>query len=207
MMPHVSAEFLARVEAMVRGGGVWICAPATGTRTAEHTIPFEDGLGGVAEFAGVEAVFSYPATGTDAVGEALGLSAPLAGWCSALRPRGADTRVVGKLKTKLVPGGESGWLTERTLGGGAVVVIGAQPQGEPGRGLLEKIVEHYAVRAGVMERYEVSPGTLVCPRVNAAGKKSWIVVNMDGVGGEARVKGKLVKVAGYEWRGVQGAGD
>jgi beta-galactosidase len=203
MMPHVSAEFLARVEAMVRGGGVWICAPVTGTRTAEHTIPLEDGLSNVADFAGVEAEFSYPATGTDAVGEGFGLSAPLAGWCSALRHRIADTRIVGQLKTKLVPGGESGWLTERTLGGGAVVVIGAQPQGESGRALLEKLVEHYAVRAGVMERYEVSPGTLVCPRRDAAGKKSWIVVNMDGAGGEARVNGKLVKVAGYDWRRVR----
>jgi beta-galactosidase len=204
MMPHVSAEFLAKVETMVRAGGVWICAPVTGTRTVEHTVPIEAGLGTVDAFAGIETEFSYPATGTDAEGEAFGLSAPLAGWCSALRSAHADTTVVGKLRTRLVPEGESGWLTERKLGAGLVVVFGAQPQGEAGARVLEEIVEHYAKRAGVKARFSVTPGTLVCPRVSAGGAESWVVVNMDGGGGTAEVGGKAVELGAYEWRVING---
>ena len=210
MMPHVSAEFLAKVEAMVRAGGVWICAPVTGTRTAEHGLPLDGGLSAVERIAGVEAEFSYPVTGTDAVGEAFGLSVPLAGWCSTLRATDADTRMVGTLRTDRVPGGESGWLSERKLGAGAVVVLGAQPQGETGRAILEKIVETYAERAGVKERYEVTPGTVVCPRVDDAGKRSWVVVNMDGEGGDVRLpaeaantaKGEKLKVGRFGWKMV-----
>jgi len=199
-MPYASAEFLAKVEAFVRAGGVWICAPVTGTRTAEHTVPTNAGLGAVEALAGVQTVFSYPVTGTDAVGEAFDLSAPLAGWCSVLRATNPDTRVVGKLKTTRVPGGSAGWLTERDLGKGSVVVLGAQPQGEAGRAILEKMIGHYAERAKVDEKYDVTRGTLVCPRVGDSGQKFWIVVNMDGQGGEARLGGQPVKLGAYEWQ-------
>lgn len=202
MMPYVSTEYLAKVEAMVRAGGVWICAPVTGTRTAEHTVPLEAGLGAVEAFAGIETMYSYPVTGTDAVGEALGLSAPLAGWCSALRVTDVDTQVIGTLRTTLVPGGESGWLTERKLDAGRVVVLGAQPQGEAGEEILKRIVLHYADFAGVKEKCEITPGTLACPRIAANGRKSWIVVNMDGVGGKARVGSEMLELSAYEWRVV-----
>lgn len=204
MMPHASDAFLANVDKFVRAGGVWICAPVTGTRTAEHTVPTEAGLGAIDAFAGVETVFSYPVTGTDARGSAFGLSAPLAGWCSALRAAHPDTRTVGKLETALVPGGEAAWLTERKLGAGLVVVLGAQPEGEAGENVLKRMIAHYADCAGVKEKYEVAPGTLVCPRVQADGAKSWIVVNMDGCGGTARVGGKAVKVDRYAWQAVRG---
>lgn len=196
-MPYASPEFLQRVEAMVRAGGIWICAPTTGTRTAEHAVPTDAGLGAIDALAGIETAYSFPVTGTDAVGEAFGLSAPLAGWCSALRPGHADTRVIGELKTELAP--NVAFLTERKLGRGAIVVLGAMPQGEAGQTLLRKLLTHYAEKAGVKECYVVTPGTLVCPRVGASGARSWIVVNMDGHGGEARVNGEVVKLEAYEW--------
>ncbi|HWA86098.1 MAG TPA: beta-galactosidase [Opitutus sp.] len=212
-MPHASPEFLGRVEEFVRAGGVWICAPTTGTRTAEHGNPTDAGLGAIDKLGGVETVFSYPVTGTDAVGEAFGLSAPLAGWCSALRPAGGSAKVVGVLKTELAPG--LAFLTERTLGIGAVVVLGALPEGESGKKLLAAIVSHYAMRAGA-QRFEVTPGTLVCPRVGGRGGKFWIVVNMDGAGGELRPTGAVrdaltrktvaagaIKLGRYEWRALQ----
>jgi beta-galactosidase len=85
-----------------------------------------------------------------------------------------------------------------------VVVLGAQPQGEAGARILEKMVDHYAERAGVTERFQVTPGTLVCPRVTATGARSWIVVNMDGGGGTAQVGREAVKLGAYEWRVVKG---
>jgi beta-galactosidase len=202
MMPAVTDDFLRRVEVFVQAGGVWICAPVTGTRTSEHTVPTNAALGALEEFAGIETEFSFPVTDTNATGEAFGASAPLAGWCSALRAAHADTRVLGRLKTDRLPGGESGWLTERKRGAGSVVVLGAQPEGESGRRILNKIVAHYAELAGVQEKYEVTPGTLVCPRTDAKGAKSWVVVNMDGAGGNARVGSEGVKVGAYEWRVV-----
>jgi beta-galactosidase len=215
VMPYVSPEFLAKVERFVRAGGIWICAPTTGTRGAEHTVPTDAGLGGVEALAGIETVYSYPLTGTDAVGAAFGVEAPLAGWASALRAANPDTRAVGELRTELAPG--LAWITERRLGAGAVVVLGAQPEGEAGRRLLEAMLSHYAAQAGVTRWFETSRGTVVCPRTGDDGAKLWIVVNLDGRGGEANlplaktnaVSGETLtagplKIGRYAWRAVRG---
>jgi beta-galactosidase len=214
LMPYASPQFLSRVEAFVRDGGVWISGPATGMRTEEHTVPTDAGLGAVEKLAGVRTVYSCPVTGSGARGEAFGASAALGGWCSALKPASPDTTAVGKLESELTPG--LAFLTERELGRGRVVVMAAQPEGTEGRALLEKIVAHYEDLAGVTERYKVTVGTVVWPRVTEKGDKMWIVVNMDGHGGEVqlpqaaadaisgeRVSGDVLKLGRYEWRAVR----
>src|SRR6187549_3011687 len=103
-MPYVSPDFLTRVEKFVRAGGIWLCAPLTGTRAAEHTLPTDAALGAIESFAGIETDFSFPITGTGATGEAFDCPAPLAGWCCALRPTSPDTKVVGTLQSELAPG-------------------------------------------------------------------------------------------------------
>jgi beta-galactosidase len=211
-MPYASPAFLARVEQFVRGGGIWICAPITGTRAAEHTLPTDAALGAIEALAGVETVFSFPITGTGATGEAFNCAAPLAGWCSALRPASADTKVVGTLQSALTPG--LALLTERSLGQGAVVVLGTMPEGEYGRALLAKLVAHYAARAGIAP-LTASPGTIVCPRVRADGSTFWIAVNLNGQGGEvhlpraatdalsgAALAAGPLKLGRYEWRAL-----
>jgi beta-galactosidase len=193
---------------------VWICAPTTGSRGAEHTVPTDAGLGAVDAFAGVETVFSFPLTGTGSTGKAFGLTAPVAGWCSALRPASSDTKVVGTLKSEQAPG--LAFLTERKLGKGRVVVLGALPDGKAGEKMLAKVVTHYAAQAGVTLRFNGTPGTLVCPRVTTDGKKLWVVVNLDGKGGKVRLPsgatdaltGKKLpagplKLARYAWRTVR----
>lgn len=210
-MPYVSPDFLARVEEFVRNGGIWICAPVTGTRAAEHTLPTDAALGAIEALAGVETVFSFPITGAGATGEAFDCTAPLAGWCNALRPASPDTMVVGTLQSALAPG--LALLTERTLGAGSIVVLGALPEGAEGRGLLERLVAHYAALAGIVTRAASSPGTLICPRVFADGRPLWIVVNLDGRGGQVTLpsgatdafSGELIpagtyQLARYEWR-------
>lgn len=190
-MPYASPEFLVRVEAFVRAGGIWIAAPLTGTRTGEHTVPTDGGLGAVETLAGVETVYSYPVTGTDAVGEAFGLSAPLSGWCSALRPVSPEAKVAGALKTALAA--DVAFLTERKLGRGAIVVLAAQPEGDAGKKLIEAIVTHYAQQAGVALKYTATPGTIVCPRAMNDGGTLWVTINMDGQGGEVTLpKGGVV---------------
>ncbi|MBL4826768.1 MAG: beta-galactosidase [Spongiibacteraceae bacterium] len=210
VMPFISAQFLARVEAFVTAGGVWICGPVCGTRTQEHTVPTDSGLGAVEALAGVELVFSYPVTGTDAVGKAFGERAPLGGLCSALRAAHTDTRVVGSMQTSLAS--DVAFLTERRLGRGAVVMLGAQPEGPEGEHLLNTLIMHYAKKAQVDLWFTCSVGTVVCPRVDRQGRALWVVVNMDGKGGEVKVQqtlknaisGEVVLpadflVAPYEW--------
>jgi len=214
VLPYVSPEFLRKVEQFVRAGGVWLCAPTTGTRDAEHTVPTDAGLGAVDAFAGVETVFSFPITGTGSTGRAFGLSSPVAGWCSALRPASLDTKVLGTLRCEQAPG--LALLTERKLGRGAVVVLGALPEGTAGEKMLAKVIAHCAARAGVTLRFDATPGTLVCPRVSTDGKKLWVVVNLDGKGGKVRLPadatdaltGKKLpagplKLARYAWRVVR----
>ncbi|HXQ80259.1 MAG TPA: beta-galactosidase [Opitutaceae bacterium] len=214
LMPYASPEFLSRVEAFARDGGVWISGPATGMRTGEHTVPTDAGLGAVEKLAGVRTVYSFPVTGSGARGEAFGASAALGGWCSALKAVSPDATAVGQLDSELTPG--LAFLTERQLGRGRIVVMAAQPEGPEGRVLLEKIIAHYEDAAGVTERYSVSVGTVVWPRVTEKGDKLWIVVNMDGRGGEVqlpraaadaisgeRIPGDALKLGRYEWRAVR----
>ncbi len=214
VMPYASPAFLARVEKFVRAGGIWICAPLTGTRTAEHTLPTDTALGAIEALAGIETVFSFPITGTGATCEAFDCAAPLAGWCSALRPASPDTKVVGSLQSALAPG--LALLTERKLGAGAVVVLGTMPEGSYGRALLAKLVAHYATQAGATPPAVTSTGTVVCPRIRADGSALWIVVNLDGTGGEvnlpraatdalsgATIGAGPCKLGRYEWRALQ----
>lgn len=212
-MPHASDEFLVRVEKFVRAGGIWICGPLTGLRTAEHTVPTDAGLGGIGRLAGVEAVYVYPLTGTNATGTAFGVTAPLGGMASALRPAGRDTKTMGGMNTKLAPG--LAFITEHKVGKGSVVVIGAQPEGKKGQAMLAKLVAHYAAQAGVKVRFAVSPGTIVCPRRTTDGRELWVIQNMDGAGGRVRLPGaakdaltgkkmagRELKVGAYAWRAI-----
>jgi beta-galactosidase len=68
-------------------------------------------------------------------------------------------------------------------------MLTAQPQESTGRVLLEKLVTEFAEKAGVRQRYAVSPGTLVCPRLSRDGRALWVVVNMDGKGGSLVLSG------------------
>lgn len=185
-MPAVDEAFVARLRPWVEAGGIWICVSPSGTRTAEHTVPTNAGLGLVDALAGVETVVGFPANGTDAKGEAFGQSAALQGWCSALKPVAPETKIIGPLKTKLLES-ELAFITERKLGQGAVVLIGAHLGGDVGWNLRAKLVEHYAAQAGVTQRYAVSGGTVVAPRVRADGSALWIAVNLDGKGGHVEL--------------------
>jgi len=95
-------------------------------------------------------------------------------------------------------------------------VLGAQPQGVEGAGMLARLVAHYADRAGVGARFTVTPGTVVCPRVTDGGQTLWIVVNMDGKGGEVTlpraatdafagtaIPTSTLRLGGYEWRALR----
>lgn len=180
-MPVVDEDFRDRVKQWVENGGIWICGPVTGTRTTEHTVPTSSGLGLVDELAGVTTHFSYPVTGTGATIEALGLTAPLAGWCSAVKPADASTISLGTLHTKLAANDLS-ILTERPLGKGKVILLSAVPHGESGNQLIGRILMRYAAEAAI-ESTRSSRGTLICPRIDHEGRPLWIVVNMDGKGG------------------------
>lgn len=213
-MPAVDEAFIARLRPWVEAGGIWICVAPTGARTVEHTVPTNAALGLVEEFAGVETVFSFPANGTDAKGETFGQSASLQGWCSALRPATPETKIVGTLKTSLIEG-ELAFVTERKLGRGAVVVMGASLGGDAGWNLRAKLIEHYARQAGVTQRFTVSHGTMLVPRLRSGGRPVWLIVNMDGKGGSAQLPepardeisqvelpaGEL-RIPGYGWRAV-----
>src|SRR5690606_18198467 len=76
------------------------------------------------------------------------------------------------------------YLTERALGKGKVVFLGAHPTGDDGRLFLQDLVHQYAQEAGAAAPFSVTPGTVVCPRVKDDGTQVLIVINMDGKGGK-----------------------
>lgn len=62
-------------------------------------------------------------------------------------------------------------------------MLGSMPAGEEGDLMLYKLIDHYAERAGVTLRSNVTKGTLVCPRSDDKASEVWTLVNMDGHGG------------------------
>lgn len=180
-MPFVSPAFLDRVKPWIKAGGIWIAGPLTGLRTEDNTMPTDAGLGPLEDFAGVQTMFSFPLKGTDTLGQAFDVTAPLRGWCMAVRPASPNTQVVGSIKDSLSPNGLA-FLTEHKIGLGKIVLLTTQPDGKDGENMLSELINHYATEAGI-ERFKVTPGTMVCLRVASDGKNIWVIVNMDGKGG------------------------
>jgi len=178
----VSDEFLTRVSDWMRQGGIWVCGPLTGLRTKEHTVPTDAALGPLEALAGIETVYSFPASGAGMTGRAWGMTAPLTGWCNAFRVVAEEAKSVG------VIGGEHAaglnFITERKIGRGAIVLLGALPDGKDGQAMLERLIKEYADQARINVRYQASAGTIVCPRETKAGRMAWLVVNLDGRGGQ-----------------------
>lgn len=189
-LPHVSAEFLDRVEAFVRGGGIWVAGPLTGGRTEEHTLPTDSALGVELErLAGVETLYTYPMDQTGTKGLAFGVEAELSLWSSVFKP--VEAEVVGELVDGLCPG--EAFITERRLGEGKIVLIGSTPIGEAGEELWRKLIDHYAEEAGVSVRTDATSGTIVAPR-QGDGYELWIIVNMDGAGGTVTLPSEGIDV-------------
>ena len=175
---YISTEFLSKITAFVKQGGIWIAGPLTGGRTKEHTIHTDAALGAIEKLAGVETVYTYPIDNTGAVGEAFGVEAPLAMWSSVFKP--IDAKAVGIIKGGISPG--LAFITEQQVGKGKVVMLGSMPAGESGNELMKKLIDNYIQEAKIVHRYDVTEGTLVVPRVGAD-FKIWIIINMDGRGG------------------------
>ncbi len=182
-MACVDAAFLAKVTAWVQAGGTWICGPFTGTRTAEHNVPTDAGLGVALEkLAGVEAVFSWPTTGSHAVGITPDGDLPLTGWGMALRPTDDATRVRGTWRCDTAADGLA-WWTERSVGAGTVVLLTAEIDENARAAWTQQFVECYVAKERSADAPSAAAGTLVCPRVDDDGTPCWIVVNLDGLGG------------------------
>ncbi|WP_308366262.1 MULTISPECIES: beta-galactosidase [unclassified Microbulbifer] len=212
-MPYVSEAFISRVLRFVKAGGVWIAGPVTGIRSVEHTVPTTAGLGLLDELAGINTEFVVPLTNTDSTGSALGITAPLSGWCSAMKVK-SGVRSIGTIETGVAKG--HAFITERKIGQGRVVILGAQPHGEQGQTLINNLINHYAGLAGVKERYDAAPGVVVSPRINKKGDKFWIAINMSDQEGTLRlpngvadaVSSKPIRSSGitlqrYQWRAIQ----
>jgi beta-galactosidase len=209
-MPFVSEEFLQRVITFVQNGGIWLVGPGTGTRDREHTIPLNAGLGLLDSVAGVETQFVFPLTGTGITGTSANRTLNFTGWGAAVKPTHADTRVLGTINSPLMP--DAAFLTERRLGKGKVVLLSAHPTGADGKAFVENLIKGYAKEAQMTAPFEVSAGTVVCPRVDRQGKPLWVVINMDGESGRLKLPGKTLdaisgktisstlNLKGYEWR-------
>ncbi len=213
-MPYVSEEFLQRVLAFVKAGGIWLIAPGTGTRTREHTIHTDTGLGILDTVAGVETRYVFPLTATGITGKVGKHTLNLTGWCAAVVPASTATNVLGVLESGLVPG--TAFLTERRLGQGKIVLLSAHPSGDDGKVFIANLIKGYAQEVNARASFEVTQGTVVCPRVDKQGRPLWVIINMDGQGGSLKLpadcqdaltgqvlKGSTLKLGSYEWRAIQ----
>lgn len=210
-MPYVSEEFLQRVINFVKNGGIWLIAPATGTRTREHTIHTDAGLGMLDKLAGVKTQAVFPLTATGITGSVANKTLQFTGYCAAVTADTTDTKVLGKINSDLVP--DTAFLTERKLGKGKVVLLSAHPSGADGKIFIQELIKKYAQECNIAAPFDATPGTVICPRIDDKGQQLWVVVNMNGEGGKIKlpakcsdaISGKNISTAyldlgAYEWR-------
>lgn len=177
-LPYISSDFIKRATAFVAEGGVWVVGPLSGGRTEEHTMHTNAAFGELEHLAGVETVYTFPMDGSNTIGRAFDVTAPLSLWSAVFDPK--EAVAVGTIETGLTPG--LAFITERTYGKGKIVMLGSMPTGEEGEQLLNKLILRYADDAGVTLRTDVTAGTIVAPRQGDC-CEVWVIVNMDGAGG------------------------
>lgn len=212
-MACVDSDFLAKVSAWVKAGGTWICGPLTGTRTAEHNVPTDVGLGqALEELAGVELIFSWPITGSGTMGGCDAGEFPLVGWCGALRVVDGQTQALGTLRCDTAADGLF-WWTERAVGQGKVVMLTAEVDGETKSRWMQSFIRRYVESVFVIGAPSAEVGTLLCPRRDVMGETVWVAVNLDGgkgvvtlpaamadaLTGEILVEGPM-QLGRYGWR-------
>lgn len=189
-LPNVTSAYLDRAKKFVEEGGVWIVGPMTGGRTEVHNVTTDTALGGdLEEFAGVEALYTYPIEGTGTSGIAFDIEAPLSKWSTVFKLKGA--KAIGFTKGGVTP--DMPFITQHTVGAGKVVMIGSLPIDEAGDKMWETLIEHYAQDAGITLKLKPTTGTIAIPRYDE-NNQYFVVVNMDGRGGSVTVLDEMVDV-------------
>ncbi len=191
MLPVVDQRLLRKMVTFVEGGGVWVVGPLSGYRTVEHTAHTDAGLGALEAAAGVRTLHSLGLT-ESAKANGLGQPTSVSGWVFSFEPR--DAAVIGRYEESSVAGGA--WLTERKIGKGRLILLGAAPQDEAYKG----IVRHAIGETPLAQTTDASWGTVVAPR-EGNGRSGWVVVNWDGKGGSVTLPS-----SGVDWFGRKKVG-
>lgn len=174
-MPYVSEAFLLRAHDFMQDGGIWIVGPVTGTRGKEHTVPTEAGLGLLEKLAGVTTDYVLPLTGTQAEAQLMGIDGQLSGWCAVVKPH-EGTKVIGRITSGRAKG--MAFATEKQIGKGKLVLLGAQPFGDNQEVMLQTLLTQYGKEAQTQMNFTLPKGIVVVPRKHKNGQTFWIVLNM-----------------------------
>ena len=189
-IPSITPSYLQRAKKFVEDGGIWIVGPMTGGRTEEHNVTTDTALGAdLEEFAGVEALYTYPIEGTGTNGIAFDIEAPLTRWSTVFELKGA--KAVGFTKGGVTP--DMPFITEHAVGKGKVIMIGSLPTDETGDKMWETIIEHYAKDAGITLKLKPTAGTIAIPRYDND-NQYFVLINMDGLGGSITVDDEMFDV-------------
>ncbi|WP_406589754.1 beta-galactosidase [Bacillus atrophaeus] len=210
-VPYLSSDYIKKASAFAEAGGIWIAGPMTGGRTKEHTIHTDCALGELEKTAGIKTLFTFPMDEDTDSGRAFGVCAPLGLWSAVFDANSGET--VGTIEKG--PASGKAFLTEQKHGAGKIVLLGSTPSGKDGEAMLEALIAHYAKEAGLTFRTNVTPGTIVAPRIGDSGL-IWVIVNMDGKGGSVTlpeagtdmlsalaVEAGSLSVGEYEYRIIQ----
>lgn len=173
-MPVVDAAMLHKMEQFVRNGGSWIVGPLTGYRTDHHTVHTDAILGKLEALAGVESLYEFPLDHLDVTGTFLDSTTPLRFYAFAFTP--TEATVLGTFSNGPAQG--DAWITERILGNGRLILVGAAPD----HATWHKIFTHASRHQPYRHSSDVTWGSLIAPREGNK-RAGWIVSNWDGKGG------------------------
>jgi len=173
-MPVIDEKMLQKMEVFLRSGGAWIVGPLSGYRTEEHTVHTDAILGKLEALAGVETLYEVPIYKMEVTGTLEKRQTSLKGFAFAFKALDAD--VLGKYENG--PAAGDAWVTERKLGKGRLILLGAAPDHEA----LARLFQYAADGKPYRHSSDVTWGSLVAPR-DGNGRSGWVVVNWDGGGG------------------------
>jgi len=184
-LPAVPDEMLERLTKFAENGGILLVGPMTGHRTTEHTVHMDHALGKLEALCGVHVLQFYRADGTDAEIHGFDVTCKPMHWaapCEALE----GTESLASYTTTLHA--EASILTRRTVGKGAVYLLGVKADEDDAAPFMKALLNKIADEAGIVYRYPVDRGTLAVPHTDGE-EEILFLVNMDGKGAEITLDG------------------
>ena len=184
------------MQRFVEAGGTWGLGPLSACRTADATAHRDGAYGAEFErWLGVHVRHRLPAH--PSIRFAAGKNTlDCKWWCDAYQPR-TDRKALARYAGGPLDGLAA--VVECPVGHGRVILVGTQPPELWWRMLVHDL-------AGP-DRYAATPGVVVCPRVDSAGRPAGVIaVNATAATGSFLLDGKKHELASYDVLLVPSAG-
>lgn len=171
-LPYATPEFLARMQAHLAGGGIWVVGPYSGYLTGHHTNPTNGLLGDLGELLSLD-VRAWTGVRNQSVNLADGVVTTALMRAHAFAPAPGD-ELLGTYAGG--PLGGLAWGLRRQVGPGTVYVLGSEITDD-----ARRLVHHSILQREGIAMHALSGNVLRIPQVAADGRRAWALINADPI--------------------------